>query len=49
MDLLQMKPGKMVTTDAVELDFSSKITEQIEKEDKKLKLERKIEEPEDTE
>ena len=46
MDLLQMKPGKMVTTDTVELDFSSKITEQIEKEDKKMKLERKIEEPE---
>lgn len=48
MDLLQMKPGKVVTTDTVELDFSSKITEQIEKEDKKLKLERKVEEPEDT-
>jgi hypothetical protein len=48
MDLLQMKPGKVVTTDTVELDFSSKITEQIEAEDKKLKLERKIEEPEDT-
>ena len=47
MDLLQMKPGKVVTTDTVELDFSSKITEQIEAEDKKLKLERKIEEPED--
>jgi hypothetical protein len=49
MDLLQMKPGKMITTDTVELDFSSKITDQIEKEDKKMKLERKIEEPEDTE
>ena len=48
MDLLQMKPGKVVTTDTVELDFSSKITEQIEAEDKKLKLERKVEEPEDT-
>ena len=48
MDLLQMKPGKVVTTDTVELDFSSKITEQIEKEDKKMKLERKVEEPEDT-
>lgn len=49
MDLLQMKPGKVITTDSVELDFSSKITDQIEKEDKKMKLERKIEEPEDTE
>ena len=48
MDLLQMKPGKVVTTDTVELDFSSKITEQIEAEDKKMKLERKVEEPEDT-
>ena len=48
MDLLQMKPGKVITTDTVELDFSSKITEQIEAEDKKLKLERKVEEPEDT-
>jgi hypothetical protein len=48
MDLLQMKPGKVITTDTVELDFSSKITEQIEEEDKKMKLERKVEEPEDT-
>ena len=48
MDLLQMKPGKVITTDTVELDFSSKITEQIEAEDKKMKLERKVEEPEDT-
>jgi len=48
MDLLQMKPGKVITTDTVELDFSTKITEQIEAEDKKMKLERKVEEPEDT-
>ena len=47
MDLLQMKPGKVITTDTVELDFSSKINEQIEEEDKKLKLERKVEEQED--
>jgi hypothetical protein len=47
MDLLQMKPGKVVTTDTVEIDYSSKISDQIEAEDKKLKLERKVEEPED--
>jgi hypothetical protein len=42
-----MKPGKVVTTDTVEIDYSSKISDQIEAEDKKLKLERKVEEPED--
>ena len=43
-DLLEMKPGKKVVTDSIELDFSSKITDVIETEDKKLRLERKDEE-----
>ena len=45
MDLLEMKPGKKIITDAIELDMSSKISGVIEKEEKKVKLERKIEEP----
>tara|TARA_E500000331_G_scaffold101280_1_gene98176 strand:+ start:406 stop:1239 length:834 start_codon:yes stop_codon:yes gene_type:complete len=48
MDLLSMKPGKVVTTDTMELDMSNKIIDAIESEDKKLKLERKVEEREDT-
>ena len=48
MDLLSMKPGKVVTTDTMEIDMSNKIIDAIESEDKKLKVERKIEEREDT-
>ena len=48
MDLLSMKPCKVVTTDTMELDMSNKIIDAIESEDKKLKLERKVEEREDT-
>ena len=48
MDLLQMKPGKVITTDTMEIDMSSKIIDAIESEDKKVKLERKVEETEDT-
>ena len=48
MDLLGMKPGKVVTTDTMEIDMSNTIIDAIEKEDKKLKLERKVEETEDT-
>tara|TARA_R100001594_G_scaffold99392_1_gene133888 strand:- start:1141 stop:1914 length:774 start_codon:yes stop_codon:yes gene_type:complete len=47
MDLLQMKPGKVVTTDTMEIDMSSKILDAIETEEKKVKLERKVEEEED--
>ena len=45
MDLLQMKPGKKVTTDTVEIDLTNKISDQIEQEDKRLKLERREEVP----
>ena len=45
MDLLQMKPGKKVTTDTVEIDLTNKISDQIEQEDKRIKLERKEEVP----
>ena len=48
MDLLGMKPGKVVTTDTMEIDMSNTIIDAIEKEDKKLKLERKVEETEAT-
>ena len=48
MDLLSMKPGKVVTTDTMEIDMSNTIIDAIEKEDKKLKVERKVEEREDT-
>tara|TARA_Y100001938_G_scaffold55276_1_gene77100 strand:- start:8192 stop:8986 length:795 start_codon:yes stop_codon:yes gene_type:complete len=45
MDLLEMKPGKKVITESVEFGLSSNITEQIESEEKKLKLSQKTEEP----
>ena len=48
MDLLSMKPGKVITTDTMEIDMSNKIIDAIESEDKKLKMERKVEEREDT-
>ena len=43
MDLLEMKPGKKIVTDSIEMDFSSQITDVIDKEDKRIKLERKSE------
>tara|TARA_B100001094_G_C18121747_1_gene767263 strand:- start:225 stop:995 length:771 start_codon:yes stop_codon:yes gene_type:complete len=43
MDLLEMKPGKKVVTDSIEMDFSSQITDAIDKEEKRVKLERKSE------
>ena len=45
MDLLQMKPGKKVTTDTVEIDLTNKMTDTIEQEDKRVKLQRKEEVP----
>ena len=43
MDLLEMKPGKKILTDSIEMDFSSQITDAIDKEEKRVKLERKSE------
>ncbi len=43
MDLLEMKPGKKVVTDSIEMDFSSQISDAIDKEEKRVKLERKSE------
>ena len=43
MDLLEMKPGKKIITDSLEVDFSSQITDAIDKEEKRIKLERKSE------
>ena len=43
MDLLEMKPGKKIVTDSIEMDFSSQITDAIDKEEKRVKLERKSE------
>ena len=45
MDLLEMKPGKKITTESVEFGISSSIADQIASEEKKLKLAQKIEEP----
>ena len=45
MDLLEMKPGKRVTTESVEFGISSSIADQIASEEKKIKLEQKTEEP----
>ena len=44
-DLLEMKPGKKITTESVEFGISSSIADQIASEEKKLKLEQKTEEP----
>jgi len=45
MDLLEMKPGKKITTESVEFGISSSIADQIASEEKKIKLAQKTEEP----
>jgi len=45
MDLLEMKPGKRVVTESLDYSVTSSIADQIESEEKKLKLAQKIEEP----
>ena len=45
MDLLDMKPGKKITTESVEFGISSSIADQIASEEKKLTLAQKTEEP----
>lgn len=45
MDLLEMKPGKRIITESLEMGITSNIAEQIESEEKRLKLEQKTEEP----
>ena len=45
MDLLEMKPGKKITTESVEFGISSSIADQIASEEKKLTLAQKTEEP----
>jgi hypothetical protein len=44
MKMLDMEPNKKITTDTLEIDFTKKIEDQIEQEDKKLKLSQKTEE-----
>ena len=46
MDLLEMKPNKKITTDTVQLDVTNTITKALEQEDKRVKLERKVEDAE---
>ena len=43
MDLLEMKPNKLITTDSVELIDTTKILDTITAEEKKMKLQRKEE------
>ena len=45
MDLLEMKPGKSITTESIEFGVSSSIADQIALEEKKLKLSQKTEAP----
>lgn len=45
MDLLEMKPGKKVTTESLDMSVTSSIADQIESEEKRVKLEQKTEEP----
>ena len=45
MDLLEMKPGKKVITESMDFSLTSSIQDQIESEEKRVKLEQKIEEP----
>ena len=44
-DLLEMKPGKKVITDTLEIGSSTKLLNEIEENENKLKLQRKVEEP----
>ena len=46
MDLLEMKPNKKIVTDSLQLDVSSTITKALEQEDKRVLLERKVEDDE---
>ena len=43
MDLLEMKPNKRITTDTMQIDMTSQISDQIETEEKKLIMSRKTE------
>tara|TARA_Y100000593_G_scaffold92369_1_gene183804 strand:+ start:1866 stop:2651 length:786 start_codon:yes stop_codon:yes gene_type:complete len=45
MDLLEMKPGKKVVTESIDMSVTSSIAEQIESEEQRVKLEQKTEEP----
>ena len=45
MDLLEMKPGKRVVTESMDMTLTSSIADQIESEEKRVKLEQKTEEP----
>tara|TARA_R100001244_G_scaffold35117_1_gene32272 strand:+ start:226 stop:1011 length:786 start_codon:yes stop_codon:yes gene_type:complete len=45
MDLLEMKPGKRIVTESMEIGLSTGIADQIESEEKRIKLSQKIEEP----
>ena len=45
MDLLEMIPGKRIVTESLEMGVTSNIADQIESEEKRLKLEQKTEEP----
>jgi hypothetical protein len=45
MDLLEMKPGKKVVTESMDMTLTSSIADQIESEEKRIKLEQKTEEP----
>ena len=49
MELLEMKPNKKITTDMLQLDVSNSIGDIIAKEEKTLKVSRKIEEDEPAE
>jgi hypothetical protein len=45
MDLLEMKPGKKVITESMDFSLTSSIADQIESEEKRVKLQQKTEEP----
>jgi ABC-type sulfate transport system substrate-binding protein len=47
MDLLQMKQGKRIITDTMQIDMTSQIADQIETEEKKLTISRKTEAEDD--
>jgi hypothetical protein len=45
MDLLEMKPGKRIVTESMEFGLTTGIQNQIESEEKRVKLAQKTEEP----
>ena len=45
MDLLEMKPGKRIVTESMEFGLTTNIADQIESEEKRVKLAQKTEEP----